>query len=81
MFNLNHSRYIGQSAALRFVPPNDQRRLSLKSIPLLLVLGKLPVPGVLQFGLQQGNGLLREFFVVPAFRLIYKLFVLNFSDR
>ena len=23
----------------------------------------------------------REFFVVPAFRLIYKLFVLNFSDR
>ena len=41
---LNHSRYIGQSAALRFVPPDDQRRLS-KSIPLLLVLGKLPVPG------------------------------------
>ena len=24
---------------------------------------------------------MREFFVVPAFRLIYKLFVLNFSDR
>ena len=23
----------------------------------------------------------REFFVVPAFRLIYKLFMLNFSDR
>ena len=23
----------------------------------------------------------REFFVVPAFRLLYKLFVLNFSDR
>ena len=23
----------------------------------------------------------REFFVVPAFRFIYKLFVLNFSDR
>ena len=41
---LNLSRYIGQSAALRFVPPDDQRRLS-KSISLLLVLGKLPVPG------------------------------------
>ena len=41
---LNHSRYIGQSAALRFVPQDDQRRL-LKSIPLLLVLGKLTVPG------------------------------------
>ena len=40
----HHSRYIGQSAALRFVPPDNQRRLS-KSIPLLLVLGKLPVPG------------------------------------
>ena len=24
---------------------------------------------------------MQEFFVVPAFRLIYKLFVLNFSDR
>ena len=23
----------------------------------------------------------QEFFVVPAFRLIYKVFVLNFSDR
>ena len=23
----------------------------------------------------------REFFVVPGFRLIYKLFVVNFSDR
>ena len=46
---LNHSRYIGQSAALRFVPPDDQRRLS-KSIPLLLVQGKLPVPGWITVG-------------------------------
>ena len=43
--------YIGQSAALRFVPSDDQRRLS-KSIPLLLVLGKLQCRGDLQFGLQ-----------------------------
>ena len=40
---LNHSR-CGQSAALRYVPPDVQRGLS-KSILLLLVLGKLPVPG------------------------------------
>ena len=79
---LNHSRYIGQSAALRFVPPDDQRRLS-KSIPLLLVLGKFPVPGrpTIWITVGQWPTALREFFVVPAFRLIYKLFVLNFSDR
>ena len=31
--------------SLRFVSPDDQMRLCLKSIPLLLVLDKLPVPG------------------------------------
>ena len=45
MFNLIIAGILdSQSAALRFVPPDDQRRLS-KSIPLLFVLGKLPVPG------------------------------------
>ena len=49
------NRYIGQSAALRFVPPEDQRRLS-KSIPLLLVLGKLPVPGRPTIWITVGQG-------------------------
>ena len=45
MFNLIIAGILdSQSAALRFLPPNNQRRLS-KSIPLLFVLGKLPVPG------------------------------------
>ena len=45
MFNLIIAGILdSQSAALRFVPPDDQRRMS-KSIPLLFVLGKLPVPG------------------------------------
>ena len=52
---LNHSRYIGQSAALRFVPPDDQRRSS-KSIPLLLVLGKLPVLGRPTIWITVGQG-------------------------
>ena len=52
---LNHSRYIGHSAVLRFVPPDDQRRLS-KSIPLLLVLGKLPVPGGPTIWITEGQG-------------------------
>ena len=45
MFNLIIAGILdSQSAALRFVSPDDQRRLS-KSIPLLFVQGKLPVPG------------------------------------
>ena len=54
-------------------------RLS-KSILLLLVLGKLPVPGRPTIWITVGQwptaGVL-----CCAFRLIYKLFVLNFSDR
>ena len=37
-----------------FVPPDDQSRLS-QSIPLLLVLGKLPVPGRLTIGITVGQ--------------------------
>ena len=45
MFNLIIAGILdSQSAALRFVPLDNQRRLS-KSIPLLFVLSKLPVPG------------------------------------
>ena len=72
--------YIGQSAALRFVPPDDQRRLS-KSIPLLLVLGKLPVPGRPTIWITVGQWPTAGVLCCAGVRLIYKLFVLNFSDR
>ena len=44
MFNIIIAGILDSRLLLRYVLPDDQRRLS-KSIPLLLVLGKLPVLG------------------------------------